>query len=108
MKKKDGRRSFKVGKKKRPCRSSQMEGLWQELKHIFGDSLGDSNGVDPGFEWVKKSDTQSIRSAQLASRCTFRDACIARNLLEQQTGNVCAGPDFCEILVKLEEGALTE
>ncbi len=95
-------------KKKRSRKSSKTDGMWQELKHVFGDLLEDSSGVDPDFEWVKESDAQFTRSIELASRCSFRNTCFARNLLEQQTGKVCSGPDFCEILVQLEEGALTE
>lgn len=93
----------KKGGGSKEIKSAQMEGLWEELAGVFGDPPG---GVKVDFECVPKSTIQP--ETRFAQRCEFRNTCIGRILLRQHTGNACSGPDFCEILAKLSEEAVSD
>ncbi|MBU0535286.1 MAG: hypothetical protein ABIJ82_01880 [Patescibacteria group bacterium] len=95
MKKKGSRKkgsvsgdSFRMGKKENRKKSYKSEGLWRELKQIFGTPAA---GVH--FECEKpEAETDPMQT------CQFRDTCSA--------SRSCAGPDYCGIFIRFEEGSL--
>ena len=79
--------------------SGQMVGLSEELASVFGELPEEDKRVR--FEYEKKPVNPQL--TVFSSRCEFRNNCIGKTLLNQITGNVCAGPGFCAFFVKFSE-----
>lgn len=83
--------------------SGQMVGLSEELGSIFGELP--EKDIRVRFEYVAKSSMSQL--IMISSRCVYRNNCIGRIMLNQVTGNVCAGPGFCALFVKFSDEAVS-